>query len=178
MLLGGSVSPWRSGVEEGRSPLGRFRKPEPCFPRTYATWDAKKDENRFESMKFRLTPSPPQSLGGGCLRRPLKHSPYLLPPLERRRMVAPPQSHHTIVPVHPPSHLNQQQTKSLHPRRPLRPLQAQPLDRTDDIIGQQRDLEPRRVDSQPRARHLSATQFILHLVVRGLDRPGFLPMPI
>src|ERR1035438_7025711 len=54
MLLGGSVSPWRSGVEEGRSPLGRFRKPEPCFPRTYATWDAKKDENRFESMKFRL----------------------------------------------------------------------------------------------------------------------------
>src|ERR1035438_7530263 len=55
MLLGGSVSPWRSGVEEGRSPLGRFRKPEPCFPRTYATWDAKKDENRFESMKFRLT---------------------------------------------------------------------------------------------------------------------------
>src|ERR1035438_7391958 len=79
-----------------------------------------------------LTPSPPQSLGGGCLRRPLKHSPYLLPPLERRRMVAHPQSHHTIVPVHPPSHLNQQQTKSLHPRRPLRPLQAQPLDRTDD----------------------------------------------
>src|ERR1039458_8563112 len=54
MLLGGSVSPWRSGVEEGRSPLGRFRKPEPCFPRTYATWDAKKDENRFESMKFRI----------------------------------------------------------------------------------------------------------------------------
>src|ERR1035441_9149503 len=54
MLSGGSVSPWRSGVEEGRSPLGRFRKPEPCFPRTYATWDAKKDENRFESMKFRL----------------------------------------------------------------------------------------------------------------------------
>src|ERR1039458_3973348 len=54
MLSGGSVSPWRSGVEEGRSPLGRFRKPEPCFPRTYATWDAKKDENRFGSVKFRL----------------------------------------------------------------------------------------------------------------------------
>src|ERR1019366_5722325 len=58
MLLGGSVSPWRSGVEEGRSPLGRFRKPEPCFPRTYATWDAKKDENRFGSVKFRLTFGP------------------------------------------------------------------------------------------------------------------------
>src|ERR1039457_340362 len=62
MSLGGRVSPWRSAVEEGRSPLGRFRKPEPCFPRTYATWDAKKDENRFGSVKFRLTacstPSP------------------------------------------------------------------------------------------------------------------------
>src|ERR1035441_9622407 len=55
MSLGGRVSPWRSAVEEGRSPLGRFRKPEPCFPRTYATWDAKKDENRFGSVKFRLT---------------------------------------------------------------------------------------------------------------------------
>src|ERR1035441_2817241 len=54
MSLGGRVSPWRSAVEEGRSPLGRFRKPEPCFPRTYATWDAKKDENRFGSVKFRL----------------------------------------------------------------------------------------------------------------------------
>src|ERR1035438_4939009 len=54
ILSGSSVSPWRSGVEEGRSPLGRFRTPEPCFPRTYATWDAKKDENRFGSMKFRL----------------------------------------------------------------------------------------------------------------------------
>src|ERR1039458_4693427 len=56
MSLGGRVSPWRSAVEEGRSPLGRFRKPEPCFPRTYATWDAKKDENRFGSVKFRLMP--------------------------------------------------------------------------------------------------------------------------
>src|ERR1017187_2447865 len=59
MLLGGSVSPWRSGVEEGRSPLGRFRTPEPCFPRTYATWDAKKDENRFGSMKFRISSANP-----------------------------------------------------------------------------------------------------------------------
>src|ERR1017187_456465 len=64
MLLGGSVSPWRSGVEEGRSPLGRFRKPEPCFPRTYATWDAKKDENRFESMKFRVVRRAPRVRDG------------------------------------------------------------------------------------------------------------------
>src|ERR1022692_679599 len=54
MSLSGRVSPWRSAVEEGRSPLGRFRKPGPCFPRTYATWDAKKDENRFGSVKFRV----------------------------------------------------------------------------------------------------------------------------
>src|ERR1039458_2818751 len=61
MSLGGRVSPWRSAVEEGRSPLGRFRKPEPCFPRTYATWDAKKDENRFGSVKFRLSLAPPSA---------------------------------------------------------------------------------------------------------------------
>src|ERR1035441_4690438 len=57
MSLGGSVSPWRSGVEEGRSPLGRFRKPGPCFPSIYAAWNAKKDENRFGSVKFRLAQS-------------------------------------------------------------------------------------------------------------------------
>ena len=58
MSLGGSVSPWRSGVEGGRSPLGHFRKPGPCFPWTYATGDAKKDENGFASMKFRLAAAP------------------------------------------------------------------------------------------------------------------------
>src|ERR1035441_9700104 len=73
MLLGGSVSPWRSGVEEGRSPLGRFRKPEPCFPRTYATWDAKKDENRFESMKFRIaSPSAALSVASGASSRAVR----------------------------------------------------------------------------------------------------------
>src|ERR1035441_10354245 len=91
MSLGGRVSPWRSAVEEGRSPLGRFRKPEPCFPRTYATWDAKKDENRFGSVKFRLEAQPePQ-----CALDSLHHC--RVSSVSRRRLVGPNTSSSSVV---------------------------------------------------------------------------------
>ena len=53
-LLAGSVSWQRHGVEGGRSPLAPFRKCEACRSASYVTPEAKKGENRFASMKFRL----------------------------------------------------------------------------------------------------------------------------
>jgi hypothetical protein len=53
-LLAGSVSWLRRGVEGGRSPLAGFGKREACRSASYVTPDAKKSENRFASMKFRI----------------------------------------------------------------------------------------------------------------------------
>lgn len=52
--MGGSVSPWRRGVEGGRSPLECFGKGGACQPASCATRDAKRSQNRFASVKFRL----------------------------------------------------------------------------------------------------------------------------
>jgi hypothetical protein len=52
--------------------------------------------------------------------------------------------------------MNEQEPQPLQPRRSLLPLQTQPLDRTDHIIRQQRDLELGRVDSKSLAGHVTA----------------------
>src|SRR5437773_8584844 len=113
-----------------------------------------------------LTTSAPESLCRGRLRRQLEYFPNLLHPLERLRIVAQAQTHHTVIPVHSPGYMNEQQPKALQARGSFLLIQAQPFNGTDYIIGQERYLEPRRVDSKTLTGDMSAAQLILHFIVR------------
>src|SRR2546427_4451206 len=83
-----------------------------------------------------LTASAPESLCRGRLRRQLEYFPNLLHPLERLRIVAQAQTHHTVIPVHSPGYMNEQQPKALQARGSFLLIQAQPFNGTDYIIGQ------------------------------------------
>ena len=55
-----------------------------------------------------LPATPSSRLGRGRLRRQRKHVPYPLHPLHRFDLPAQPQSHHAIVPIHPPGLMDHQ----------------------------------------------------------------------
>ncbi|MSU31642.1 MAG: hypothetical protein EXS25_03065 [Pedosphaera sp.] len=69
------------------------------------------------------------------MRWQFEQFPNLLHPPDRLHTGLHPQAHHAVVPVHPPHHMDQQQSKFLQPRAPVLRLKAHPLDSTEDVVG-------------------------------------------
>jgi len=78
---------------------------------------------------------------------PLKNFATPAASLERRHIVDNRNPITQLLRFHPPGHMDHQQAKFLHPRGPLLPLKHNPLIALP-IIGQEGDLEPRRVDAK------------------------------
>lgn len=107
-----------------------------------------------------------------------EHPPYRLGACDGLLGGTQSEPHHTVVAVHATGNVDQQQEVLFEPRGALLGAEAQALDRAGDVVTQDRQLQPRRVDREPLARHVTGGQAILEFVVGVLDGAGFLPVPL
>ena len=112
--------------------------------------------NASRKLPAEMTTPPSYRLGRGCLSRQGEHLPHLLHPFERRGILTQPQTHHTVVPIHPRhSTGNRRPTTGSQPagsgltrskerwRRPARPRR----------LGRSADRERRRLCRRIPSRH-------------------------